>query len=469
MDEVNVEVVQVNLPPPPRRKTGEEGQLEMAIPAAPFVPVNEVFRSQVSICTGTTVIGQGCHVRIGSESFLLTASHVLGAARGMVDLKVVSSSGRAFELDRAWTLQYYSQNLDIVLMEVPVSMWSRIQVPAAKVGLPSVGSVVTVFSPPRAEEITPRRSVGCVVHGKPAFELRYQASTEAGTSGAPLLSTSFAGTKVIGVHLRADYARNQNVGVSLEPLLLVLGRKESTPPLRSRTYEEDFHLFDVPDEDLEEIDIYADGVTWKMGRATKRIQFRRDAEYLAGRVSWADMVEDEEMLGESFSRGPVASPPPVPKPLVGSKRKVQFPTEEKSDAGTISKPSLVPGFSGAVSVSEIHAEILGTSSSQDSQPVEPSLRQPLEVPSLPEKPKRLRRRGKQSRSLESGPGLTAERGRSGSPSSTRLGEDGLEKSRAAELKNVYSLLQSLDTHALRALKLGLTSSPRSSYSGSESS
>lgn len=197
---------------------------ECAIPASPIGSVGVGKEPQSLVFLQDTLgrsIGVGCRVQCGKSSVLLTAWHVLDAAK-LSDIYLAKCNRRTgtpfrVKFERDWPVEYECahEDIDISAVQVPDSVWSKLGVTAAKVGMPRANAPVTCFGGLCHE---PASSVGR--YAPEGLSGEHSCSTRSGWSGTPLYSAG----KVVGVHIEWHKIGASNRATAVWPFHL---QKES--------------------------------------------------------------------------------------------------------------------------------------------------------------------------------------------------------------------------------------------------
>nr|UHS71537.1 MAG: hypothetical protein 1 [Barnaviridae sp.] len=243
-------------------------------------------------------IGMGSRVRLGDNTYLLTAHHVLETARQSNGKVLLGGATKAIEMSRDWKLYGWSatNQLDIALVEVPDWAWTSLGVKALNMRRMPVKASVSVFG--KASSGAWLQSTG-IAQPCPLFgRIGHLASTKPGWSGSPLISAG----AVIGVHITGHTDKNYAVACDV-----LMSRSESDQPAsawkqRSQDFEDDYEVDsdgrDTPvQEDYDEVEVRIGGGKVSYHRS-RRGEFYAPTQHIRpvnlAYSSWADEMDAEE-------------------------------------------------------------------------------------------------------------------------------------------------------------------------------
>lgn len=160
------------------------------------------------------VIGMGARVHCGPATVLVTAGHVL--KKGMIaDLylakySVSSKEGKRVLMDPTWKIEYGSLNkeADVISVQVPAAVWSRLGVTAARVRKPTVKVPVLAYGG-EASGLLQSSQGFATPDGN--MSVAHSCSTRPGWSGTPL----YAGSDIVAIHRRWEDIGVKNLATNL--------------------------------------------------------------------------------------------------------------------------------------------------------------------------------------------------------------------------------------------------------------
>lgn len=159
------------------------------------------------------VLGMGARVHCGPNTVLVTAAHVLKAGR-IADLYLAKYStatkeGKRILMDPSWKLEYgsFHKEADVMAIQVPPQVWSRLGVTSTKVRRPAVKTPVVAFGGLSSGVLTSSQGFASPDGG---FNLVHSCATEPGWSGTPL----YAGSEIVGFHRRWEKIGSSNTAVN---------------------------------------------------------------------------------------------------------------------------------------------------------------------------------------------------------------------------------------------------------------
>jgi hypothetical protein len=356
-------------------------------------------------------IGMGCRITLGGNNVLATALHNLSGGR-----IALRSGGAVYNVERDWPTAFVSRDLDLILIEVPASVWSVLAVGTAKTTGLKTASAVKIHGVSQFGQTTV--SYGSVVT-KQCRDLiiRHSASTYPGYSGSPLMNME---GRVVGIHLGYDLEGDYNKAVALEQF---------------NTLESDRrdHLFQRAN-DMDEMHDFEDHVEYsflsKKGKGRVRTAAREyevkmiDDEFPLTK-SWADYAvsEDDDSSWEAKK--------PTKSPVSGKEENVEVSEDFRlGGLRTRQAPLQVSHSSQTTAGVELEMSCCakGPSGKQEKQEDSQESKTP--------KRKRARRRKKQkssAKSSENGNGRNEAPGPSGTASSSKL--------TATEVQTLQELLE----------------------------
>lgn len=239
------------------------------------------------------ILGMGARVHCGPATVLLTAAHVLKQGK-IADLYLAkysasSREGKRVLMNPTWNIEYGSleKETDIVAVQVPASVWSRLGVTASRVRKPTTKVPVLAYGGISSGVLTSSQGFASP---EGAMTVVHSCSTQPGWSGTPL----YAGTDIVGIHRRWDKIGSQNMATNVSTF--------HTACESSENGEQGVHEIDDEEWANREgspTDVYVAG----RGRfKTLGDEFSRHDEHpLAfakykkekGEMTWADMVDDD--------------------------------------------------------------------------------------------------------------------------------------------------------------------------------
>jgi len=172
-------------------------------------------------------LGMGVRLHYKNTTVLATAAHVLLNKDPATIRLVREVAGESLAMNIALNSRvlFYSPpaDLDVVLLEINATVWSRLGVTAAKVARlkPEPRVTVRVYGP-ADNKAGYTYSVGLSEALTPGI-LQHACTTRPGHSGSPM----FMGDQVMAIHTGAAHVANRNLATSLGFLYRLLNRKES--------------------------------------------------------------------------------------------------------------------------------------------------------------------------------------------------------------------------------------------------
>jgi hypothetical protein len=167
----------------------------------------------------SNLIGTFSCVRFNGVTMLLTAKHVYDEAKELEHIKFVNEDMTLFvsKVVKDLKVVYQASCLDQIGLEVPNGLPSQLGLKTYNTTYPR-SELVTVCTPDEGN----KRLLTAVgqLRSKGSLGLRYNASTQPGSSGSPL----FQNDKVVGVHIGADMKGRVNTGNAL-PLFIGVSKE----------------------------------------------------------------------------------------------------------------------------------------------------------------------------------------------------------------------------------------------------
>jgi hypothetical protein len=197
------------------------------------------------------------------------------------------ANGKAYPVDRKWSVQCYSpeDDFDVIGIEVPDNVWSYLGVTVALVNRrPPEDNAAACYGfdgTLMSSSMGPAKADG--------LSVRHWASTKAGWSGSPLFSKG----KVFAIHSGYGAAVECNRAVLLQPFLSVSETRDREGALRR---------LDTIEESYDEYRVIVGGHAKNMRYSRSGGAYSmHDSDWVpaSGRY-WADLVDDDESETEFF-------------------------------------------------------------------------------------------------------------------------------------------------------------------------
>lgn len=218
------------------------------------VPPSNLPRSLVWLKTQSNVVGLGCRVSWGKETYLLTAYHVWNRLGGV---DVLAANGLETSISSDWSI--YSacadRRLDYVLVKVPSQVWSSLSVKSSPIKPPRKLAVCTLYGGSCSSK--PLSTFSTLNVAEDRLKLIYGGATTAGWSGTPIFSDG----AVVGLHHGCEEIGASNRGLNLGSLLRILDGCDETMFGEVDLHEIDYD--DIADRSLPFDDIEITGVKTK--------------------------------------------------------------------------------------------------------------------------------------------------------------------------------------------------------------
>lgn len=263
------------------------------------------------------------------KTYGVTAAHVFKnltvyAAAGHKTMVRVGSRGntRDFPLDlQSLEVEYFSDvdDLDVVIFNVPDSIWSLTGLKAVKVsGNVRPNAPISVYTP--MADSTWKKAIGVTTDTFSLFRVCHTASTAPGASGSLVMCGSFA----VLLHCRANQKKRNNVGTILKiffpKVVLEYYTNDKYFQEREEDYDDDRDPKDEYDE-YEDIDWDDDDDDWltyaviggKAGHREFHASTRRTYTVAEKEQNWLDArgMGDWQQYGHECS-----TPEPISKPVL---------------------------------------------------------------------------------------------------------------------------------------------------------
>lgn len=160
------------------------------------------------------ILGMGARVHCGPATVLLTAAHVLKQGK-IADLYLAKYSaahkeGRRVLMDPNWAIEYGSleKETDVVAVQVPASVWSRLGVTTSRVRKPTTKVPVLAYGGVSSGVLTSSQGFASP---EGVMSVVHSCTTQPGWSGTPL----YAGSDIVGIHRRWDKIGSQNMATNV--------------------------------------------------------------------------------------------------------------------------------------------------------------------------------------------------------------------------------------------------------------
>nr|UHS71669.1 MAG: polyprotein P2ab [Sobemovirus sp.] len=239
------------------------------------------------------MLGMGARVHCGPATVLLTAAHVLKQGK-IADLylskySASSGEGKRVLMDPTWAIEYgsLSKETDIVAVQVPASVWSRLGVTTSRVRKPTVKVPVLAFGGQSSGVLTSSQGFATP---EGVMSVAHSCTTQPGWSGTPL----YAGSDIVGIHRRWDKIGSQNMATNVSIFHTNCESSENGEQGAQEIDDEEW-----TNREGSPTDVYVAG----RGRfKTMGDEYSRHDEHpLAfakykkekGEMTWAEMVEDD--------------------------------------------------------------------------------------------------------------------------------------------------------------------------------
>lgn len=239
------------------------------------------------------IVGIATRVAFGSSTSLLTCWHVL-AAHAHEDL-YLCKNGLRIKMEKTWEMNLCCKDddLDIVLLQVPIEIWSKLGVKKSTIGVARGKSAVTAFGARTSSQYM--SSVGTGVVEPRKLNMIHTCSTQVGWSGTPI----FHNGKIVALHRGFNKRGVSNNATILWPLIYSCETEYEDAVYRRGEEEE----LDFRAEPFDEYEVHGMG-TLKVGTGEYIVQaFKSHAEELresesalrsGGRKTWHDYAEEDE-------------------------------------------------------------------------------------------------------------------------------------------------------------------------------
>lgn len=192
---------------------------EMAISTSKFNLQDKLPTGVVSLLVNGEPVGMGSRIVLGNKSYLLTAKHLQQALVG--EQTYICSNTRSWRINKCgfWA----SQDLDLLLVDIPETVWSLLGVKSLSIGEAVPGDTIQLTGYSNG---TLAFSVGSLLRAGNMFLLKHTSSTLPSWSGTPVIAKG----KVVAVHTGRDaglHERNDCTGVYHILRMLELSNHES--------------------------------------------------------------------------------------------------------------------------------------------------------------------------------------------------------------------------------------------------
>lgn len=192
---------------------------EMAISTSKFNLQDKLPTGVVSLLVNGDPVGMGSRVVLGNKSYLLTAKHLQRALVG--EQTYMCSNTKSWRINKCsfWA----SQDLDLMLVDIPETVWSLLGVKSLSIGEAVPGDTVQLTGYSNG---TLAFSVGTLLRAGNMFLLKHTSSTLPSWSGTPVIVKN----KIVAVHTGRDAGlkeRNDCTGVYHILKMLELSNQES--------------------------------------------------------------------------------------------------------------------------------------------------------------------------------------------------------------------------------------------------
>jgi len=192
--------------------TESQGRKETNVSSSRYFKANEMPKFQGWFEVSGIVIGHFSRVDYENQDCLLTAFHVFEYNKN-ADILICHDNIklRLSEIPVKVVSYSRSEDLDFMIMEMPSKVFSMLKLKVGKFA-PScgLGSPVSIYQFKDKEgERIPCFTVGCVSKDIRSWYFKHGASTETGSSGAPILNSKM---NIVGVHVEGG-SNNFNYGV----------------------------------------------------------------------------------------------------------------------------------------------------------------------------------------------------------------------------------------------------------------
>jgi hypothetical protein len=234
------------------------------------------------------LIGHFSRIKFSGMDCLLTAYHVLDYNRtALITLRKGDKCIRFDSVKANVVAASHTDHLDFIILAVPSCVFSTL---GMKVG--TWTSRVQPREPVQIHQLYEGKpcvsSAAVKISAAKSWHINYAASTNIGTSGAPVVDSK---NRIIGVHLEYDAAGKMNVGVI--PPVFRMNKKESPTNediAQGQPELELYNIYEEPesdeeyDEEFEEMKAYEIYLT----------KHRDMLEVYETGTSWAEYMDDED-------------------------------------------------------------------------------------------------------------------------------------------------------------------------------
>lgn len=239
------------------------------------------------------IVGFGARVRRtgGNKTILVTASHVLSRHKAStLYLTKFSPKDKVLKriiIDPEWTTEFCSSStsVDLIALNVPGQVWSRLGVKAAEVASPTSNAPVSVFG---GKQLNALASSTGIVNYDSGLRVLHTCNTSKGWSGSPVYSQK---GQIVAIHTNAGEVGVNNLATMLLPF---------TDDLE--TFYDDGILREVDPEEMEDVphaDVFVTGrgkLLLGAGVYAQDTFWHRGIK--EGKKKWGDALDGDDDISE---------------------------------------------------------------------------------------------------------------------------------------------------------------------------